>query len=113
VRTESRLRIAILCAISWLALVIAAWILSRDLTSARAIAALAATAPLCAFVPFLARGHRRAYAALTLCLVAYLTFSLMELVANPLARVWASVSVLSSFVLFAMSIVYLRITRDR
>jgi uncharacterized membrane protein len=113
VNTEARLRAAILCATSGLALVIAAWILSRNLSALRVIAASAAALPLCAFLPFLVRKQRRAYAALTLCLVAYLTFSLMELVANPAARVWASVSLLSSFVLFVFLIAYLRVTRGR
>jgi uncharacterized membrane protein len=110
---EARLRAAILCATSGLALVIAAWILSGNFSAIRAIAALAAVLPLGVFLPFLLRRQRRAYAALTLCLVAYLTFSLMELVANPAARVWASVSLLSAFALFIMLIAYLRITRVR
>lgn len=108
---EARLRAAILWATSALALLIAAWILSGNLSAMRVIAALAAALPLAAFLPFLLRRQRRAYAALTLVLVAYLTFSLMELVANPAARVWASVSLLSAFALFVMLIAYLRVTR--
>ncbi|HLS55583.1 MAG TPA: DUF2069 domain-containing protein [Zeimonas sp.] len=109
--TEPRLRVAISSTTSGVALVFAAWILSFGFSAARTIAALAAALPLCAFLPSLARGRRRAYAALTLCLVAYLTFSLMELVANPAARAWASVSLLSTFALFVMLIAYLRVTR--
>ncbi len=109
---EARLRAAILCATLGLALVVAAWILSSNPSAMRALAALVAALPLCAFLPFLARRRRRAYAALTLCLVVYLTLSLMELVANPAARLWASLSLLSSFVLFAMAIAYLRMTRE-
>ena len=111
-KTEARLRIAIFCATSGLALVLAGWILSFGFSAVRVIAALAAALPLCAFLPSLAHGRRRAYAALTLCLVAYLTFSLMELVANPAARAWASVSLLSTFALFVMLIAYLRVTRS-
>lgn len=110
---EARLRAAILGVTSGLALVTAASILSRNLSSMRVFAALAAALPLCAFLPFLVRKQRRAYAALTLCLVVYLTFALMELVANPAARAWASVSLLLSFVLFVMLIAYLRVTRGR
>ncbi len=108
---EARLRAAILCTTSGLALLIAAWILRGNFSVMRAIGALAAALPLAAFVPFLVRGRRRAYAALTLCLVAYLTFSLMELVANPAARAWASASLLSTFALFVLLIAYLRVTR--
>lgn len=111
-KIEPRLRAAVVCATLSLALVIAAWILSANFSGARAIAALAAIAPLCAFVPWLVRGHRRAFAALTLCLVAYLTMSLMELVANPAARVWASIALIATFALFVASIVYLRVTRE-
>jgi uncharacterized membrane protein len=109
--SEARLRAAIVCTTVGLALVIAVWILNGDFSALRAVGAIAAALPLCAFVPFLQRRRRRAYAALTLCLVAYLTLSLMELVANPSARVWASVSLLTAFALFVLLIAYLRVTR--
>lgn len=94
------------------ALLGSAWFLSGGLSVGTTVAALLSIAPLLAFVPFLARGNRRSYAAFTLCLVVYLTLALMELVANPAARLWASTMLFATFGAFVLSIVYLRATRS-
>ncbi len=109
--TEQRTRRAILVTIAILILVLGVGIVGPEPTGARALFALLVVLPLCAFIPLLARGHRRSYAALTLCLAAYLTFTLMEVVANPGARIWAGLALLMSFGLFSLLIVYLRVTR--
>lgn len=111
--TERRTRLAALGTIAALILVLAGGIVGHEPSVSRLVFALAVVVPLCAFVPFLARGHRRSYAALTLCLVLYLTLTLMELIANPAARTWATLALLTSFSSFVLGIIYLRITRAR
>jgi uncharacterized membrane protein len=109
--TETRLRALVLYVAVGLIGVIAIGTLSGGVSLGRVLLAVVAVLPLGAFLPYLARGRRRSFAALTLCLVLYLTLSLMEVVANPAARLWASLSLLLSFVLFALAIVYLRVSR--
>lgn len=108
---ETRLRTAVLCATSALALICSTWFLREGFSVGGVVSAVLSAVPLVAFVPFLAHGNRRSYAALTLCLTAYLTLALMELVANPAARAWASATILVSFGLFVLTIAYLRATR--
>ena len=48
---------------------------------------------------------------MTLCVVPYLVGALTELIANPAARVWASMALLVAFTLFVLLIVFLRLTR--
>lgn len=110
--TESRARLATLTTLAALILVLLVGIVGREPSASDVLFGTLAVTPLCAFVPFLARRHRRSYAALTLCLVLYLTLALMELIANPAARIWASLTLLTSFVLFVLLIVYLRVTRE-
>src|SRR5690606_26737781 len=89
--------------------VLAAWILAPGWSVARLLFAVAATLPLWALLPGLARGHRRTHAATSLCVVPYLVIALMELIANPDARWWASSALCASFVLFVFLIAYLRV----
>jgi uncharacterized membrane protein len=112
VTSERRTRRATLWGIAALILVLAGGIVGTEPSAGKILFAGIAILPLCAFVPFLARGRRRSYAALTLCLAIYLPLTLMELIANPAARVWMSLALLASFALFALAIVYLRLTRS-
>jgi uncharacterized membrane protein len=111
VNVERPVRIAVLGTTALLVALFGGWIVGASPSLVRVMLALLATLPLWAFVPSLSRGKRRSYAALTLCLVLYLTWSLTELVANPSARIWASSTLLLSFILFILLIVYLRATR--
>lgn len=90
---------------------LAAWIAVGGLSTPRLLFAAGATLPLWLLLPALTRGHRRSYAAMSLCVVPYLVVALTELVANPAARPWASVMLSLSFTLFVLLVAYLRLTR--
>ena len=105
-------RKAALALTSALIAVLLAWSLSSGTSPLRLGIAAAVTLPLIAFLPALARDRRRGYAALTLCLVAYLVGALTELVANPSVRIWAAITLVLAFTLFVTAIIYLRLTRN-
>lgn len=58
-------------------------------------------------------GNRRTYAATTLLTLPYLAYGLMEVLANPGARIYAGVTVFLAFALFVALVAYLRISRPR
>jgi uncharacterized membrane protein len=72
---------------------------------------LLAVVPLLAPLPGLLRGQRYTYAWATLFAIPYLTFALMELLANRQARWVASGSLLLVFAWFCTMILYLRASR--
>ena len=111
--TATSTRKAVLALTSALISVVLAWCLSSGVSPLRLGVAAAVTLPLIAFLPALARDRRRAFAALTLCMVAYLVGALTELVANPSVRIWAAMTLILAFALFVAAIVYLRLTRNR
>lgn len=108
---EARLRNAVLGATALLIAAVSAWILLPVPSWPRVLWAAIVTLPLWIFAPALRRGERRKYAALTLCVVLYLVLALMELIANPAARLLASVMLLLAFALFVLAIAYLRVSR--
>jgi uncharacterized membrane protein len=73
--------------------------------------ALLGTAPLWIPLPWLLRGHRKTYAAFTLCVIPYLIVGITEAVANPIWRSWAALVLCDAFLLFVTLIAYLRVTR--
>lgn len=111
--SEARVRIAVLAATALLIVAVLAWILTPTVSLGRLASAVLVTLPLWIFIPALHRGERRKYATMTLCVVPYLVLALTELVANPAARILASAILLLAFALFALLIVFLRVTRPR
>ena len=72
-----------------------------------------AVVPLLAPLHGLIRGKRYTYAWATLFAVPYLTFCIMELLANPQARWVAGASLLLVFGWFCTMILFLRVSRER
>jgi uncharacterized membrane protein len=108
---EIRLRAGVLVGLALLIAAVATWILTPVPSLPRALWVAIVTLPLWIFVPALKRGERRRYAALTLCLVPYLMLALMEVIANPTARITATAMLLLAFGVFVLAILYLRVTR--
>lgn len=67
--------------------------------------------PLWLPLPWLMRGHRFTYAAMTLCVIPYFVLGVTEAVANPAARWWAGLCLICALALFVALIAYLRLTR--
>jgi uncharacterized membrane protein len=88
-----------------------AWLRYRPSTAG--MLALGAVAPWCLLLPGLWRGQRRPALWAVLLTSPYLGYGLMEMLANPGARMLASVQVFLSFAVFAAAIAYLRMTRPQ
>jgi uncharacterized membrane protein len=84
------------------------WRLADERSVWNLLLAAALATPLWLPLPWLLRNVRRAYAALTLCLVPYLVVGLTEAIANPATRGWARACLVLAFVAFAATIVHLR-----
>jgi uncharacterized membrane protein len=67
--------------------------------------------PLLAPWSGLLRAHRFTHVWATLCVMPYLVLGVMEAIADPAHRVWATASVAFALAFFAALIVYLRVTR--
>ena len=74
---------------------------------------LTAVLPWCVLLPGLWRGLRRAALWSILLTSPYLAYGLMEMLANPGARILAAAQVLLSFAVFAAAIAHLRVTRPQ
>ena len=72
------------------------------------LAVLMAWLPLAPAVPSIFRGNRRAAGWSSMAGVFYSGFAIMELVANPPARLWASVAFLLSILMIGLQIVMIR-----
>ena len=105
------LRRAALTGLALLLGLVGGWCLEGGITLGRIALALVLTSPLWLAVRGLHRGHRRTYAWMTLAVVPYLALALMEVVANPHARAWATAWLLVCFLLFILLVGYLRVTR--
>src|ERR1044071_4259248 len=91
-----------------LILVMAAW----QIPSAGWIAALLCTVPLWATLAALLRQRTGLRAWPILCAIPYACFGVMELIANPAARIWAGGCALLGFALFAALALALRMRRQ-
>ena len=67
--------------------------------------------PLAAPLPGLIRGVRRTYAWATLCVAAYFTYGLTEVIANPAVRGAAGAILFASLAWFVALVWYLRLSR--
>jgi uncharacterized membrane protein len=68
--------------------------------------------PVAAPLPGLIRGVRRTYAWATLCVAAYFTYGLTEVIANPAVRGAAGAILFASLAWFVALVWYLRLSRD-
>jgi uncharacterized membrane protein len=69
--------------------------------------------PLLAPWSGLLRAHRFTHVWATLCVMPYLVVGVMEAIADPAHRAWASACVAFALAFFAALILYLRVTRLR
>ena len=85
--------------------------LSADMGAGRWLWTAIITMPLWLPLPWLIRGNRFTYAAMTLCVIPYFVLGVTEAVANPAARWWAGLCLIGALALFVVLIAYLRLTR--
>jgi uncharacterized membrane protein len=104
-------RNAVAALIGLLCTVFVLWHGARYSAPTAALAGVLGVAPWVAIGPGLWRGDRRRHVAATLLTVPYLGYGLMELLANPGARLWASAVVLLAFAEFVALIAFLRLSR--
>lgn len=69
--------------------------------------------PLLAPWSGLLRAHRVTHVWATLCVLPYLILGVMEAIADPAHRAWASACVALALAFFAALILYLRVTRPQ
>ncbi|MEI6458654.1 MAG: DUF2069 domain-containing protein [Pseudomonadota bacterium] len=67
--------------------------------------------PWLLLLPRLVRGDRRGALWAVLLTSPYIAYGLMEMLANPGARLWAALQVLLAFAVFVASIAHLRLSR--
>jgi uncharacterized membrane protein len=89
----------------------ALWHAARYSAPTAVLLIAAAGAPWLAIAPSLWRGNRRRHAWATLLTAPYLTYGMMEMLANAGARAWAGTLVLTAFALFVALTAFLRLSR--
>jgi uncharacterized membrane protein len=94
-----------------LALSLALWHALRLAPASAALATFVLLAPWIALLPGLLARRQRAYGLGLLAVLPVLSYALMELVANPGARPYATATALSSLALFLALGVALRLSR--
>ena len=106
-----RARRAVLVTHALLLATIILWQLTTHPTRAGLVLAVLAALPL--LLPWygLLQGHRFTYIWGTLCVMPYLILGVMEGIAKPAERGWASACILLALCFFAAQILYLRVTR--
>jgi uncharacterized membrane protein len=87
------------------------WHATRYSAPTAALLIALASAPWIAIAPSLWRGNRRRHAWATLLTAPYLTYGMMEMLANVGARAWAGMLVLAAFALFVALTAFLRLSR--
>lgn len=107
-----RLRIAVISNVAVLIAAFVFWRARTGLSAADILLIAALTLPLWIALPKLLAGNRRTYAWMTLAITPFLVVAITEAVANPASREWAGVCLLVAFLLFALLIGYLRVTRE-
>jgi uncharacterized membrane protein len=90
--------------------VVVAWQLTAGISASRLLASAVLTCPLWAPLRGLLRGDRKSYAWATLCVIPYFVLGVTEAIANPEERIWAGLCLAVALALFAMLIVYLRVS---
>lgn len=110
-RPVRRARYAVLLTHGFLLITVVLWQLATHPARSGWVLALLAALPL--LLPWygLLREHRFTYIWGTLCVMPYLVLGVMEGIANPAERGWASTCILLALCFFAAQILYLRVTR--
>ena len=91
--------------------VVVGWQLSEGATAERLLLCVVFTCPLWAPLRGLMRRDRRTYAWATLCVIPYFVLGVTEAVANPERRIWPALCLTLALALFAVLIVFLRMSR--
>ncbi len=94
-----------------LVLELAAWAFLRYRPATAALLLVLGACPWLLLLPRLARGDRRSTLWAILLTSPYLAYGLMEMLANPGARLLAAGQVLLAFALFVVAIAHLRLSR--
>lgn len=105
-----RLRLAAVAATVLLAALIVRWVFLAPSTP-RMLAGAILALPFALGARFIYAGHRRTYGWLTLALAPSLVLGLMEAVAAPATRAWATSFVFVLLATFVLFVAYLRATR--
>ncbi|MEQ1579475.1 MAG: DUF2069 domain-containing protein [Steroidobacteraceae bacterium] len=90
-----------------------AWQLSMRPSLAGLGIAFLLSIPLLAPWSGLLRAHRFTHVWATMCVMPYLVVGVMEAIADPAHRAWASACVAFALAFFAALILYLRVTRPQ
>jgi uncharacterized membrane protein len=106
-----RARGVVLALLGALVAVLVVWHAERFTPGTAALVLALALGPWLLPLRGLLAGHRRTYAATTLLTLPYLAYGLMEVLANPGARPYASATVFLAFALFVALVAYLRVSR--
>jgi uncharacterized membrane protein len=94
-----------------LVLELAAWAFLRYRPATAALLFVVGASPWLLLLPRLARGDRRSTLWAILLTSPYLAYGLMEMLANPGAKLLAAGQVLLAFALFVVAIAHLRLSR--
>lgn len=110
---ERGARAAVLAALALLTVVLVVWHVDRFSVATAAIALALLLIPWAFVAVGLWRRRRRSYRSAVLLLVPYLAYAIMERMANPGARGYATLAVLACLALFVAAGAYLRVSRSR
>ncbi len=101
-------RISLVLTLSLIGVLIG-WHYSRLSAGAALVASTLTALPWLAMLPGLLGAQRRSYQSAAILTAPYLTYGLMEVLANPGARLYAGVTVLLAFALFVALVHSLRV----
>jgi uncharacterized membrane protein len=108
----ARLRYIVVSNLAVLIVGLVGWRAQDGLSPWDMVLIAALTLPLFIAVPKLLAGDRRTYAWMTLAITPFIVVGITEAVANPESRVWAGLCLMIGFLVFALLIAYLRVSRD-
>lgn len=106
-------RVGVLSTHGLLLATVVGWQLGARPTLAGLGIAFLLSIPLLAPWSGLLRAHRFTHVWATLCVMPYLVMGVMEAIADPAHRAWATACVAFALAFFAALILYLRVTRPR
>ena len=108
----ARLRYLAVTNIAVLIVALVLWRAMTGLSTGDIVLIVVLSAPLFIAAPKVLAGNRRTYAWITLAITPFIVVAITEAVANPASRAWAGLCLTMAFLLFVLSIAYLRVTRD-
>lgn len=110
-RAVTNARAVALTLVVALCCVLVAWHSARYSPQTALLASFVLVAPWAALLPGLWRGRRLVYAGAMLLTLPYIGYGLMDALANPGARAYASATALLGFAIFFALVAWLRISR--